>query len=58
MRSESGNQYYKVLGPDEIGTSQSPYGGLNLEFYIKAWDSLGNFSQSSSGSLPLDYCVQ
>jgi hypothetical protein len=58
MTNAGGNQYQIDIGPAEISASYSPYGGLTLQYYIKAWDTLGNFSQNTSGNLPLDYCVQ
>ena len=58
MSPSGGNQYQVSIGPSEISASHSPYGGLTLQYYVKAWDTVGNFGQTSSGNLPLDYCVQ
>ena len=58
MSHTGGNQYQVAIGPSQISASRSPYGGLNLEYYVKAWDTVGNAGQSSSSSIPLDYCVQ
>ncbi len=58
MTNTGGNQYQIEIGPTEISASYSPYGGLTLQYYIKAWDTQGNFSQNKSGNLPLDHCVQ
>jgi hypothetical protein len=58
MTHTGGNQYQVAIGPSLISASRSPYGGLNLEYYVKAWDAVGNVGQSSTGSTPLDYCVQ
>jgi hypothetical protein len=58
MSHSGGNQYQVAIGPSQISASRSPYGGLNLEYYVKAWDAVGNQGQSSTGSIPLDYCVQ
>jgi hypothetical protein len=58
MTNTGGNQYQIEIGPTEISASYSPYGGLILQYYIKAWDNPGNSSQTKSGNLPLDYCVQ
>lgn len=53
-----GNQYQIAVGPSQISASYSPYGELILQYYIKAWDSLDNAGQTSSGNVPLDSCVQ
>lgn len=58
MVHEGGSSYLLAVGPSQISASYSPYGGLILQYYVKAWDSYGNTSQTSSGNLPLDYCVQ
>jgi hypothetical protein len=58
MTHTGGNQYQIEVGPSQISASYSPYGGLILQYYVKAWDSHDNASQTSSGNVPLDYCVQ
>jgi len=58
MGHTGGNNYQLAVGPSQISASHHPYGGLILQYYVKAWDSHGNVAQSSSGNLPLDYCVQ
>jgi len=58
MAHTGGNQYQLAVGPSQISASYSPYGGLILQYYVKAWDSHDNAGQTSSGNLPLDHCVQ
>ncbi len=58
MSHAGGNNYQLAVGPAQISASYTPYGGMTLQYYVKAWDSIGNTNQTSSGNLPLDPCVQ
>ena len=55
----AGNQMYsRTLGPSDLRASRNPYGGLILQYYIKAWDNAGNTAETKSGNVHISVCVQ
>jgi hypothetical protein len=55
----SGNDLYSVtVGPDELRASRDPYGGLILQYYIKAWDIYGNVAETTSGNVQIQNCIR
>jgi len=57
MNPVGGNQYQVTLGPNELKASLNNYGGGVVEYYVRAWDSLGNLTQSEVHSFEARICL-
>jgi hypothetical protein len=58
MNSSGGDVYETTIGDDQIKMSLFPYeGGATMEYYIKAWDSEANMTQSSTLEVTVIFCV-
>ncbi len=58
MNNTGGKNYQVTVGPNQLKASKDPYAGLILQYYVKAWDTKGNFAESKSGNVQIQYCVQ
>jgi len=57
MSHAGGKQYQGTLGFAELQASMASYGGGIVEYYVKAWDSKGNVSQSGTQSFEVKICL-
>ncbi|MBN1267294.1 MAG: hypothetical protein JXA25_17515 [Anaerolineales bacterium] len=59
MTEAGGDVYQATIGHDQLQASLFPYEGSNtvLQYYIKAWDSKTNQTQSSTGEVTVIFCV-
>jgi len=57
MSATGGGIYQAKLGTAELSASLANYSPGNVEYYVKAWDSRGNPSQSGSRTFEVRYCL-
>jgi hypothetical protein len=58
MSPAGGDVYQATLGHDQLRSSRTPYEEADtVEYYIKAWDSKTNMTQSSTLTVGVQYCV-
>jgi hypothetical protein len=58
MSPAGGDVYQTALGDGELSNSLSPYEDADaLQYYIKAWDSKANMSQSPTLTVGIVWCV-
>jgi hypothetical protein len=57
MSATGGGIYQATLGIAELSASLANYSPGNVEYYVKAWDSRGNPSQSGSRTFEVRYCL-
>jgi len=57
MSATGGGIYQATLGTAELSASLANYSPGNVEYYVKAWDSRGNPSQSGSRTFEVRYCL-
>jgi hypothetical protein len=58
MNPAGGDVYQATVGHDQLRASLFPYeGGATMEYYIKAWDSEANMSQSGTLEVTVIFCV-
>ncbi len=58
MQAVDDQNYQITLGPSEFSASMSNYVGKILQFYVKAWDNVGNVAETTSGNVHIQSCVQ
>ena len=55
---QGGDTYQATLGDGQLKSIRSPYEEANtVEYYIKAWDSKANMTQSPTQTLGVDWTV-